>query len=340
MQRLPVLAFVLIMASCTRADLTRPRIGLVPRPADDATGNLASEAVQGAIAAAAQGKAELLVAEGLDLQSARSGRGDALFEERPKALAIDTAGDGFLDPLVKRAKSERVPVVFYGLEPSRESMRSWDKLFFVGSRRSEFGAAQGEMLAAYWKANPSADHNKDGELQFVALTAQGEDHESGLQTEAAEKALAASGVPNRVLAQESVEDEVAAARKKAAALIAAYGDRIEAFLCRDDDMALGAAEALKAAGYAKAKRRVPVVGANVADESAELRPAVAAAIESEAVLGTVFPDREAEGKAVFDIAYALARGTAPSRTGWKISDAKYVWVPCRKIEKENLPPKD
>lgn len=358
MKRLSLLALALIAASCSRADLAKPRIGLAPR-SDEAAG-LAAMGAMGAAGNSADGlprpqdgaepasdalasfvaeakdKAELEVARGLVLQSLRSGRGEALLDTKIKALAIDASGDFFMLPLVKQAKAERVPIVFFGLEPPRDIMRSWDKLFFVGTRRSEYGAAQGEIVADYWKATPSADRDKDHALQYISLAAEGEDRESDIQEDAAAKALAAAGVPSVRLAQANCEDEAAAARKKSAALIAAYGDRIEAFLCRDDELALGAAEAVRAAGYAKGKRRIPVVGAEVS--GGEASAAVLSAIESEAILGAAVRNGEAEGKAVFDVAAALARGKAPSSAGWRISDAKYVWVPCRKLTKQTLPP--
>jgi methyl-galactoside transport system substrate-binding protein len=332
MQRLPILALALIAVSCSQRNLEKPRIGLVP-PFDDA----ASAVIRRSIETEAQEKAELAIADSQDRQSAQNAQASALFEKGLKAIAIDPVDVGYLDPIIGQAKAERVPIVFFGLEPPRESMRSWDKLFFVGTRREEIGAAQGEMLAAYWKEDPAADRNKDGELQFVAMTAEGEEQQSNRQAEAAAKALSAAGIPNVMLAEQSVENGVAAARKKAAALIAVYGDRIEAFLCHDDDMALGVAEALKSAGHSKGKRRVPIVGASVAGVSG-VPATVAAAISTDILLGTVFPDPAAQGKAIFDLAYALARGTPPRKAGWKITDAKYLWVPCKKVTKGDLPP--
>jgi methyl-galactoside transport system substrate-binding protein len=335
MHRLTILALALIAASCSQSDAAKPRIGLVPRSADDAVGAVIRKSIE----ASAQGKAELAVADSQDRQSVQNAQAGSLFDKELESIAIDPVDESFLDPIIKQAKAKRVPVVFFGLEPPRKSMRSWDKLFFVGTRREDVGTAQGELLASSWKANPAADRDKDGVLQYVALTAAGEEQESARQAEAASKALDAAGIPNVMLAQEFVEGGVEAARKKTAALIAVHGERIEAFLCRDDDMALGAASALRAAGYSKAKRHTLVVGASVGGGSGELSAKVAAAIESGALVGTAFPDPAAQGKAIFDLSYALARGTAPWRAGWRITDAKYVWVPCKKIAKADLPPK-
>jgi methyl-galactoside transport system substrate-binding protein len=117
--------------------------------------------------------------------------------------------------------------------------------------------------------------------------------------------------------------------------LAKYGDKIEAIICDDDVTALGAIDALKTAGYYKGKKRMPVVGA----DEGELPEAVTAALASGSLLGTAVTDTTSQGKAVFDLVYALAKGAAPGRSGWKITDAKYVWVPCRKMTKDDLPAK-
>ena len=77
---------------------------------------------------------------------------------------------------------------------------------------------------------------------------------------------------------------------------------------------------------------MPVVGA----DEGEPPDSVAAALASGELLGTAVKDQVGQGKAVFDLSYALARKAAPSKSGWKITDAKYVWVPCKKITKDSL----
>jgi methyl-galactoside transport system substrate-binding protein len=61
-------------------------------------------------------------------------------------------------------------------------------------------------------------------------------------------------------------------------------------------------------------------------------------LEDGTLLGTVLNDANNQGKATFNLAYALAQGKTPSKenAGYDIADGKYVWVPYKKITKENM----
>jgi methyl-galactoside transport system substrate-binding protein len=321
-------ALALLAASCAQTDKARPRIGVAMRAFDDGV----SVVIRASIETAALGRAELSIIDGKNQQSTQDMQLPSLLQKKIGSIAIDPVAAASLGAVIDKAKAAKVPIVFFGLEPSDETMRSWDKLFFVGTRKADAGTAQGEILAAHWKSSPAADRNKDGMLQFAALSSAPTGQESLSQAEAAAKALGAAGVRSAMLASERLDAGIEAAREKAAELIAKYGDRIEAVICDDDETALGTIEALKAAGYYKGKKHMLVVGAG----EGEPTTAIAAAIASGQLLGTAIIDRAGQGKAVFDLAYALARNAAPAKSGWKITDAKYVWVPCKKTTKESL----
>jgi len=114
-----------------------------------------------------------------------------------------------------------------------------------------------------------------------------------------------------------------------AAFLAAHGDKIEFVFANNDDMALGAIEALKAAEYFKGGKSMPVVGV---DATAPALDALAAGT----LLGTVLNDGESQGKATFELAYALAKGEPASTSVAQLSEGKYVWVPYQRVTKDNF----
>ena len=119
-------------------------------------------------------------------------------------------------------------------------------------------------------------------------------------------------------------------QEKMAAFLANHGDKIEAVFANNDDMALGAIEALRAAGYFRSGKYMPVVGVDATAPALE-------ALKEGTLLGTALNDAKNQGKATLELAYVLAQGKTPTKanTGFEITDGKYVWVPYRKITMEN-----
>jgi methyl-galactoside transport system substrate-binding protein len=120
-------------------------------------------------------------------------------------------------------------------------------------------------------------------------------------------------------------------QEKMAAFLASHGDKIEMVFANNDDMALGAIEALKAAGYFKDNKFMPVIGVDATAPALQ-------ALEEGTLLGTVLNDAKNQGKATFTLAEVLAKGEKPNKenSGFEITDDKYVWVPYKKITKENI----
>jgi methyl-galactoside transport system substrate-binding protein len=112
------------------------------------------------------------------------------------------------------------------------------------------------------------------------------------------------------------------------AFYARFGDRIEAVLCNNDDMALGVIESLRNAGFFTGDKYLPVVGVDAT------APALQALSEG-TLLGTVLNDAQNQGKATYDVAYALASGADVAATGWNLTNGKYVWVPYQKVTRDN-----
>ena len=104
------------------------------------------------------------------------------------------------------------------------------------------------------------------------------------------------------------------------------GDSIEAVFANNDDMALGAIEALMENGYFNGGPFMPVV-------SIDGTPSGQKALESGYLIGTVFQDAQAQGKAMYRIASALAEGVDPEADliGYPVTDGRYVWIPYRPL---------
>ncbi len=287
--------------------------------------------VRNAIAEAAKDKAKVDIVDSQNSQSTQNDRVDMFITKRMNALAINPVDRTAAGVIVEKAEKANIPVVFFNKEPLPEDMQKWDKVYYVGARAEESGTMSGQIIVDYWKSHPEADRNGDGVLQYIMIKGEPGHQDAELRTEFSIKAVTDAGIPVEKLAEDTGFWNRVQGQEKMAAFLAAHGDKIEAVFANNDDMALGAIEALKAGGYFKDGRFMPVVGVDAT------APAIQA-LEDGTLLGTVLNDAINQGQATFNLAFLLAQGETPTseNSGYEISDGKYVWVPYRKVTLENV----
>jgi methyl-galactoside transport system substrate-binding protein len=287
--------------------------------------------VRNAIAEAAKGKAKVDIVDSQNSQSTQNDRVDMFITKRMNALAINPVDRTAAGVIVEKAKKANTPVVFFNKEPLPEDMQRWDKVYYVGARAEESGTMSGQIVVDYWKSHPEADKNGDGVLQYIMIKGEPGHQDAELRTEFSIKAVTDAGIPVEKLAEDTGFWNRVQGQEKMAAFLAAHGDKIEAVFANNDDMALGAIEALKAAGYFKDGRFMPVVGVDAT------APAIQA-LKDGTLLGTVLNDAVNQGRATFNLSYLLAQGETPTseNSGYTISEGKYVWVPYQMVTLENV----
>ena len=313
------------LAGCDQAGGS-PRIGVALFSVDDAFISVARRALE----AEAVGKARLSVLDGQNQQSIQNDQINAMFADKAKAIIVNPVDDSVMVSLVFSAKAAGVPIVFFSKNPSSVSINMWDKAYFVGVKSDEAEALQVEILAEYWKGGGAADRDQDGKLGYVLLRGDSNHAASLTSAENRKKAFDAAGIQTVKLAEAVANWTRVDAQSRMAEIIKQIGaKRIEAVLCANDEMALGAVDALKVAGYLQGKNDfLPVVGVDGTRAALD-------AIAEGSLLGTVRGDAESLGKAAFDLSYALAKGTDPAATGWTFTDGKFVLVPYQKVTRDN-----
>jgi methyl-galactoside transport system substrate-binding protein len=302
-----------------------PRIGVALSSMDDSF----VTSVRRSLEAEAQGKARLSVLDGQNKQPIQSEQIEALVADKAEAIIVNPVDSSTTTPIVFRAKSANIPIVFFSRELSTVSINMWDKAYLVGLNVEEADALQVEILADYWKANPTADKNRDGKLQYVLI--RGDTKHLATQTSAdnRQKAFDQAKISAVMLAEGITDWGRTEARNKMADIIQSVGiRRIEAVICGNDEMALGAIEALKMAGFFQKDAFMPVVGVDGTGFAMD-------AIAEGSLLGTVRGDADSLGRAAFDLAFALAKKNDPATAGWALTENKYVNVAYQKVTREN-----
>jgi len=272
------------------------------------------------------------VVDGQNAQPTQNEQIDLFISKKYAAMAINQVDRELANITLDKAKAANIPVVFFNKEPAVEVLDAWPgKAFYVGAKAEESGIIQGQMVADYWNATPAADKNGDGKIQYVMLQGPADHQDAQLRTEWSIKTLEEAGIGLEQLALEIGDWSRPVAQEDMGAILAAHGDAIEFVIANNDDMALGAIEALRANGYFSDGKFMPVVGVDATAPALE-------ALEADTLLGTVLNDAVNQGKATLNLAFDLANGTAPTEAsaGYPITDGKYVWVPYKKILKENI----
>jgi methyl-galactoside transport system substrate-binding protein len=277
--------------------------------------------------------AKLDIVDSQNKQPTQNEQVDTFITKGVNALAVNPVDRTAAGPLVDKAKAKSLPIVFLNREPEADIMNSYDKVWYVGAKAEQSGTLSGEIIADYFKNNKDADKNGDGKIQYVMLQGEPGHQDATLRTEYSLKALKDAGFePVKLAADTAMWDKVKATDLMSAMISSQGLDKIEAVLANNDDMALGAIEALKAQGYNKGDKAkyIPVVGVDAT------APALAAMADG-SMLGTVLNDSENQGKATVNIAVAAAQGKEINKENIKydVTDGKYVWIDYVKVTKDN-----
>ena len=305
---------------------SKPSIGVTIYKFDDTfmTG------VRNAITEAGKDTANISVVDSQNSTATQNDKVDLFITKNTKALAINPVDPASSGAIITKAKAKNVPIVFFNRVPSANDMNSWDKLYYVGAKPEQSGTMQGQIIAKYWKEHPEADKNKDGVLDYVMLTGEPGHADAVARTKFSIDEITKQGIKVNLVATDTAMWDRVKAQDKMASFLTSKGDQIEAVFANNDDMALGAIEALKAKGYFTGGKYMPVVGVDATAPGVQ-------AIKDGTMLGTVLNDAKNQGKATEKIAEVLAKGQTPSKenTGYTITDGKYVWIDYKAITKDN-----
>lgn len=291
--------------------------------------------VRNNISDAAVGHAEVEIVDSQNSQQIQNDKVDQFIAKKVKALAINPVDRTAAGVMLEKAKKAGIPVVFFNKEPLTDDLQKWDKAYYVGAKAEQSGNMQGDLVVDYWKSHPEADKNDDGVMQYVMLKGETAHQDAELRTKYSIQTVQDAGIKVEKLAEDNADWDRVKGQEKMTAFLATNGDAIEVVFSNNDDMALGAIEALKAAGYFRDGKYMPVVGIDA------IAPALQA-LEDGTLLGTVLNDAKNQGQATFNLTYALAQGKSISRetVGYDITDGKYIWVPYKTVTRRDINGKD
>ena len=258
--------------------------------------------------AAADVGAEIELVDSQNRQPMQNDQVDTFITKGVNALIINPVDRSAAGPLADKAKAADLPIVFINREPDKAILDGWEKAYYVGAKAEESGTIGGQLIAEYFKAHPEADKNGDGKLQYILIKGEQGHQDATLRSEYCVKAMLDAGLEIEEIGSDNANWDKVQGHDKMKNFITALGvDAIEAVLANNDDMALGAVEALKSEGYnlgtdgKDPSKFIPVVGVDAT------APALQAIAKGQ-MLGTSLNDAKNQGTAAVLIANKFAQG--------------------------------
>lgn len=201
--------------------------------------------------------------------------------------------------IISRAMDADIPVVFFNREPVEEDMRRWEKLYYVGEDAKESAVLQGNILVEAYKKDPAIlDLNGDGKVSYVLLEGETSHQDSLIRTEWSIQTLKDGGVPLEKITGGIANWEKSQGSAWMEKWLDEYPDKIELVISNNDEMALGAADAVE---RKKITRPIKIVGIDGTPQGIE-------GLSSGKLFGTVQCDSEEYANVVFQIAAAAGLG--------------------------------
>jgi len=318
--------FIALAVICTGGAFAQAKVGVSIYKFDDTFMSY----VRGKIESEAKAAGTTIsVQDGQGDQSKQNDIVDLFLTQGYNSLAINMVEPASASVVIAKAAKKKVPLVLFNREPGDLDLAKYPGVYYVGAKAQESGTMEGQIAVNYWKAKKPAG----AVMHYVMLIGDPANTDAKYRTEFSIKAVEAAGIKVEKLAEDTAMWQRGDAQNKMQAWLAKFGDKIDFVFANNDDMALGAIEALKAAGYFTGSKYMPVVGVDAT-------PPALDALKQGTLLGTVLNDAVNQGKATYDLAAQLGaqkpiKTVAPlaNKDGKADPNGHYVWVPYQMVTK-------
>ena len=247
-------------------------------------------------------KAEnVVVQDGKGDQAEQTNQIQNFITQKYDVLILNLVQASSAPEITDMCKEAGIPVVYINREPDEAEEQRWvdEKInaTYVGCDARQSGTYQGEEILE--TAN-KGDINGDGKVSYIMIQGDPENVDAQYRTEFSVKALTDAGMEVEELLKQRGDWDQAKAQQIAQDALNQYGDKIEVIFCNNDAMALGALQAIEAAGR-KVNEDIYLVGVDALTE------AVQNVIDGKQT-GTVFNNHFAQAQAASDIAVKFLSG--------------------------------
>lgn len=258
-------------------------------------------------AAAADGTIKVVDADSLNDVATQTSNINNFYTQGVDYLVLNNINNNAIAEIIEQAKEEDVTLIFANTNsPTEEEFAMYDKVYHVSSVATQSGTIMGEALAEYWNEHPEADRNGNGKLDYIMLLGIQGHYDTEVRSSYSLQALADAGIETECVQETICNYQRADAQNQVASILQARKDDIDAVIACNDDMALGAIEALKAAGFFGEGEYIPVVGVDATANGVE-------ALKEGTMLCTALNNPVILGNSVYKLMTVLEQGEEPTQ---------------------------
>lgn len=264
-------------------------------------------------------KYEVTVQDGKNDMAEQTNQIDNFIAQDYDVLIINLVQSTSAATIIDKCETAGKPCIFINREPSAEDMEKYaGYITYVGADARQSGKFQGELIS---DLDNKGDLNGDGVLQYVMVVGDPENVDAQYRTEfSISQYIEKSGLKVEKLDEQRGDwDQTKGQEIVANALASGRGKDIEVVFCNNDAMALGAYQAITAAGRTVGKD-IYLVGVDALDDAVDL-------VKNGGMTGTVLNDHVGQSHKAVDAAIAAVNGEK--------LDA-YYWVDYVKVTPASL----
>lgn len=263
---------------------------------------------------------------------------ERVLELNPKLLIINPVDRLGAYPIISKAKSLNVPLIFINREPLEEDLELYEQAYYVGAKAEQSGILQAEIVAELFGNQPSNlnkyDLNDDGIIQTIIFKGEQGHQDAELRTEYIVSTLTDDNYQVEVLKTNVSNWNQEIAYQDALELLPLYENQYELIISNNDAMAIGVIRAMNELnifedtnldGYIDKDFEpwIPVIGIDGIDEAVTW-------IETGHLYATVLNDAANQAYATIAMARVILDHVNPETLDIEIVDDHYIWVDYRK----------
>ena len=221
---------VLVLSGCSgKSDQTEKtlRVGVITYTQDDPFINGLTDELKAQLKAMENKERRIIVStkSGNDDQQEQNEKVEEMIDAGCDVLCINLVDRTAPSRIIRMARNEDIPVIFFNREPVREDLMQWEKLYYVGCDAEQSGIMQGEIAEEYIKSHPEVDKNQDGKIQYVLLEGEAGHQDAISRTEYSVKTLMKNDVILEKLSYQLADWNRGQAENRMNRLISQYGKK-------------------------------------------------------------------------------------------------------------------